>query len=128
LSRRNASSLIFSASVALLFLFSIAVYLYPISNNGNDVLKMGNNELRAKIDAYYKSGDIVSEQVYKNLLEKLDQVEKAVNEKNSEKVVDFLHDLLRYVSENKGKLISYRAAEDLQPLINNLIFNVAKHL
>ena len=114
--------------MALLFLFSIAVYLYPISNNGNDVLKMGNNELRAKIDAYYKSGDIVSEQVYKNLLEKLDQVEKAVNEKNSEKVVDFLHDLLRYVSENKGKLISYRAAEDLQPLINNLIFNVAKHL
>ncbi|MGC9202451.1 MAG: hypothetical protein ACP5HX_07285, partial [Thermoproteota archaeon] len=66
--------------------------------------------------------------VYKKLLEKLDQVEKVVNEKNPEETVGSLYGLLKYVSENKGKLISYWAAEDLQLLINNLIFNVAKHL
>jgi hypothetical protein len=100
--------------------------LYP--GGGSNILETGNNELRVKIEAYYKSGDIASEQVYKNLLEKLEQVEKTTNEKNPEKIVNSLYGLLKYVSENKGKLISYRAAEDLQLLINNLIFNVAKHL
>ena len=125
--RWSTPSLILGASIVLLILLSVMVYLYPSGNNSN-ILKTGINELRTKIEAYHRSEDIASEQVYKNLLEKLDQVEKVVNEKNPEKTVGSLYELLKYVSENKGKLISYWAAEDLQLLINNLIFNVAKHL
>ncbi|MBO3802142.1 MAG: hypothetical protein QW314_05775 [Thermoproteota archaeon] len=124
--QRNIS-LVFIASVVFLILFSAAVYLYP-GNSNSDPLEAYVRKLKIKIKTYYNSGDIASELVYKNLVEKLDQIEKTINEKNQEKTVDSLFDLLRYINENEGRSISYQAAEDLRSIINNLIFNVAKHL
>lgn len=125
---RKNPSLVFSASIVLLFLFAITIYTFiPLFSNKNS-LEDGIKELKTKIEAYYSSGDIANESVYRTLIEKLNQVERAASDKNSEEVVNLLYGLLRYVCENEGKLISYKASEDLRSLINNLIFNVAKHL